>query len=62
MQEFIETNILGTLTLLEGAAASRVTSFVFTSTTSVFGDALRPPPGAPAAWVTENVNPIPRNI
>lgn len=62
MQEFVETNILGTLMLLEEAAASRVASFVFTSTTSVFGDALRLPPGTPAAWVTEEVNPIPKNI
>lgn len=62
MQEFVKTNIHGTLVLLEEAAASQVTSFVFTSTTSVFGDALRPPPGKPAAWVTEEVTPIPKNI
>ena len=62
MQEFVEANIHGTLALLEEAAASRVASFVFTSTTSVFGDALRPPPGMSAAWVTEDVNPIPKNI
>jgi nucleoside-diphosphate-sugar epimerase len=62
MQEFVETNIQGTLVLLEEAAAAQVASFVFTSTTSVFGDALRPPAGAPAAWVTEEVSPIPRNI
>ena len=37
-------------------------AFVFTSTTSVFGDALAPPPGAPAAWVTEDVAPVPKNI
>jgi ribosomal protein S18 acetylase RimI-like enzyme len=30
--------------------------------TSVFGDALLPPAGAPAAWVTEEITPIPRNI
>ncbi len=62
MQEFVETNIQGTLTLLEEAVASQVASFVFTSTTSVFGDALRPPPGTPAVWVTEELTPIPRNI
>jgi nucleoside-diphosphate-sugar epimerase len=28
----------------------------------VFGDALVPPAGAPAAWVTEEVRPIPKNI
>ena len=62
MQEFVETNIHGTLSLLEEAASSRVASFVFTSTTSVFGDVLRPRPGTPAAWVTEEVTPIPKNI
>jgi nucleoside-diphosphate-sugar epimerase len=62
MQEFVETNIHGTLVLLEEAAAAQVASFVFTSTTSVFGDALRPPPGAAAVWVTEEVSPIPKNI
>ena len=36
--------------------------FVFTSTTSAFGRALTPPPGAPAAWITEDVAPVPRNI
>jgi len=61
-QAFIETNIAGTLTLLESAAAAGVGSFVFTSTTSVFGDALIPPAGAPAAWVTEEVRPVPKNI
>ena len=34
---------------------------MYTSTTSVFGDALSPPPGAPAAWVTEEVT-SPQNI
>ncbi len=61
-QEFIDTNITGTLNLLEEAVAAGVRAFVFTSTTSVFGDALVPPPGAPAAWVTEEVTPIPKNI
>jgi len=35
---------------------------VFTSTTSAFGRALTPPPGAPAAWITEAVTPVPRNV
>ena len=61
-QEFIDTNITGTLNLLEEAAAQGVQRFVFTSTTSVFGNALVPPPGAPAAWITEEVRPIPKNI
>jgi len=59
---FINTNIAGTLVLLEEAAAASVGSFVFTSTTSTFGGALSPPPGAPAAWITEDVTPVPRNV
>jgi UDP-glucose 4-epimerase len=61
-QSFVDTNITGTLNLLEEAALAGVSSFVFTSTTSVFGSALTPPPGSPAAWVTEDVTPVPRNI
>jgi len=61
-QDFIDTNVTGTLNLLEEAVAASVEAFVFTSTTSVFGDALVPPPGAPAAWITEEVRPIPKNI
>jgi nucleoside-diphosphate-sugar epimerase len=60
--QFIETNIAGTLHLLEEAVAADVDRFVFTSTTSAFGRALQPAPGQPAAWITEAVAPIPRNI
>ena len=61
-QAFIDTNISGTLNLLEEAAAAGVRAFVFTSSTSVFGRALTPPSGAPAAWITEDVVPLPKNI
>jgi UDP-glucose 4-epimerase len=61
-QDFVVTNIVGTLNLLEEAVAAGVRSFVFTSTTSAFGAALTPPAGAPAAWVTEDVRAVPRNI
>ena len=61
-QDFVDTNVTGTLGLLEAAVAAGVDAFVFTSTTSVFGDALTPPPGAPAAWITEDVTPVPKNI
>ena len=61
-QAFVDTNVTGTLTLLEEAVAAGVGRFVFTSTTSAFGRALTPPPGAPAAWITEDVVPIPRNV
>jgi UDP-glucose 4-epimerase len=60
-QEFLDTNVAGTLTLLEEAVTAGVSCFVFTSTTSVFGRALTPAGDAPAAWVTENLVPIPRN-
>jgi UDP-glucose 4-epimerase len=61
-QAFIETNVIGTTVLLEEAVAAGVARFVFTSTTSAFGRALVPSPGSPAAWITEDVAPIPRNI
>ncbi len=61
-QAFVDTNITGTLTLLEASRVAGIRAFVFTSTTSVFGDAMRPPPGEPATWVTESVTPLPRNI
>lgn len=60
--DFVAVNITGTLNLLEEAAAARVSRFVFTSTTSTFGRALVPGDGAPAAWITEDVTPVPRNI
>jgi len=61
-QDFVDTNITGTMNLLEEALAAGVGCFIFTSTTSAFGDALRPPPDQPAAWITEQVAPIARNI
>ena len=61
-QAFIDTNLSGTLILLEEAVAAGVGSFVFTSTTSTFGRALTPAEGEPAAWLTEEVVPRPRNI
>ena len=60
--DFVQTNVIGTLHLLEEAVAAGVSRFVFTSTTSAFGRALSPAGGAPAAWITEDVAPVPRNI
>jgi UDP-glucose 4-epimerase len=60
--DFVQTNLIGTLNLLEEAVAAGVSRFVFTSTTSAFGRALSPAGGAPAAWITEDVAPVPRNI
>jgi UDP-glucose 4-epimerase len=61
-QDFVDTNVTGTLTLLQEAAAAAVDAFVFTSTTSAFGASLAPPAGAPAAWITEQVPPVTKNI
>lgn len=61
-QAFVDVNVTGTLNLLEEAVVAGVSRFVFTSTTSTFGAALIPPPGEPAAWITEVVRPVPKNI
>ncbi len=61
-QDFIDTNITGTLNLLEESVLHGVKSFVFTSTTSVYGAALTPPADQPAVWVTEELKPKPKNI
>jgi UDP-glucose 4-epimerase len=61
-EDFVATNVSGTLHLLEEAAAAGVSRLVFTSTTSTFGRALVPRPGAPAAWITEDVAPVVRNV
>jgi UDP-glucose 4-epimerase len=61
-QAFVDTNVTGTLTVLEEAAAAGVGRLVVTSTTSAFGRALTPAPGEPAAWVTEEVPPRVRNV
>ncbi|HJS96151.1 MAG TPA: NAD(P)-dependent oxidoreductase [Solirubrobacteraceae bacterium] len=60
--DFVQTNIAGTLNLLEEAVEANVSRFVFTSTTSAFGRALTPGEDQPAAWITEDVTPVPRNI
>ena len=49
-QDFVNTNVTGTLILLEEATAAGIESFIFTSTTSAFGSALTPAAGKPAAW------------
>nr|WP_205746010.1 NAD(P)-dependent oxidoreductase [Egibacter rhizosphaerae] len=61
-QDFVDVNVTGTLTLLEAAVDAGVGAFVLTSTTSTFGRAMTPPAGAPAAWITEDTVPQPRNI
>lgn len=61
-QQFVETNITGTLNLLESAVDHGVSRFVFTSTTSAFGAALRPGAGEPAVWVDESLRGVPKNV
>jgi len=61
-QAFVDVNVSGTLNLLEEAAAQGVRAFVYTSTTSAFGNALTPKAGEPATWITEDVAAIPKNI
>lgn len=63
-EQFVETNVTGTIVLLEEAASlgCQIESFLFLSTTSTFGTALSPKPGNPAAWIDESVVPRPKNI
>ena len=61
-QDLIDTNITGTVNLLEEAVKAKVKSFIFTSTTSTFGDAMAPGTEEPAVWVTEELTPVPKNI
>src|SRR5579863_9474632 len=56
-QAFVDTNVGGTLALLEAAKAAGASAFVYTSTTSAFGSALTPAVGEPAAWIDESVAP-----
>jgi len=61
-QDFIDTNITGTLNLLEEAKLNGVKGIIYTSTTSTFGDMLTPENNEPAIWIDEKVQPKPKNI
>jgi len=61
-QKFIDINLTGTLNLLEEAKDHGVKAFIYTSTTSTFGDMLTPGENEPATWVTEDTPSIPKNI
>ena len=61
-QAFIDVNITGTLVLLEEAVAAGVKVFIYTSTTSAFGQSLHPASGDPAAWITEETPSVPKNM
>lgn len=62
-QAFVQTNVVGTLNLLE-AAATAGARFVYTSTTSLMiNQTIRAEAGALAAWLDERAGPLaPRNI
>jgi UDP-glucose 4-epimerase len=59
-REFCEVNVIGTENLLEACLKYGVKRFVFTSTTSVYGDAMVD--HRKAVWVTEELLPQPRDI
>jgi nucleoside-diphosphate-sugar epimerase len=63
-QAFIDTNVTGTLNLLEAAVRAGHDRFVFTSTTSLMiSQAIREERGAGAVWLDESSGPLePRNI
>lgn len=60
-QEFREVNVHATQRLLQACGEAGVGRFVYTSTTSLYGDALLPDAGG-AVWVTEELAPRPRDI
>ena len=59
-KDFIDTNITGTLNLLEAAKQYQVEKFVYTSTTSLYGESMDD--ATKAVWITEEVPTIPRDI
>lgn len=63
-QAFVDTNVTGTLNLLEEASRRPGTRFVFTSTTSLMiSQRIRDERSAEAVWLDENTGPLePRNI
>lgn len=60
--DFIETNMIGTHNLLECASENNVKKFIFSSTTSIYGDMLSPEQGHPSSWIDENTFIESKNI
>lgn len=58
--DFVRTNVEGTLNLLNACVAHGVRKFLYTSTTSIYGQAMVHP--GEAVWVTEELVPQPRDI
>ncbi|TFF38439.1 NAD-dependent epimerase/dehydratase family protein [Mucilaginibacter psychrotolerans] len=59
-EPFIQANILGTLNLLEACVAQGVSKFLYTSTTSIYGEAMVDKDKA--VWVDETLIERPRDI
>lgn len=59
-EEFIETNITGTLNLLSACVVNGIKKFLYTSTTSIYGTAMVNE--EQAVWVDEDLTPEPRDI
>jgi UDP-glucose 4-epimerase len=57
---FINTNIIGTLNLLQASVKNGITKFLYTSTTSIYGDAMVDT--EKAVWVDELLPEQPRDI
>lgn len=59
-EPFIDTNIKGTLNLLNACVQNSIPKFLYTSTTSIYGKAMVN--DKQAVWVTEKLTPQPRDI
>ncbi|MEM9933008.1 MAG: NAD(P)-dependent oxidoreductase [Bacteroidota bacterium] len=59
-EEYIDTNVKGTLYLLEAALKQGIKRVIYSSSTSVYGNALVNP--QEAVWVTETLAPRARDI
>jgi nucleoside-diphosphate-sugar epimerase len=59
--DFEEVNVEATRRLLAACGEAGVKRFVYTSTTSLYGDAMLPENGE-AVWVTEALEPRPRDV
>jgi nucleoside-diphosphate-sugar epimerase len=59
-EEFIKTNIGGTFNLLNASALNGIKKFIYTSTTSIYGNAMVN--SNQAVWVDETLTPDPRDI
>ncbi len=59
-KKFWDVNVRGTENLLNACLKNKVTRFIFTSSTSIYGHAMFHP--EEAVWVTEELHPQPRDI